>query len=66
MDLLAALVYLLEAPRDPFYSTKGPSSHWSFIWNLEAPSLPQLWVHRTVRCVTGQYTVTDLIDSFLL
>jgi len=36
MHLLAALVYLFEAPRGPFYSPKGPRSHWSFIWKLPA------------------------------
>jgi hypothetical protein len=36
MDLLAALMYLLEAPRGPFYSPKGPRSRWSFIWKLPA------------------------------
>jgi hypothetical protein len=36
MDLLAALVYLFEAPRGPFYSPKGPRSRWSFIWKLPA------------------------------
>jgi hypothetical protein len=45
MDLLAALVQLLEAPRGPFYSPMGTKRRWSFIW--KAPSLPSLRVHRT-------------------
>jgi hypothetical protein len=30
--LLAALVFLLEAPRSPFYRPKGPRSHWNPFW----------------------------------
>jgi cytochrome c oxidase assembly factor CtaG len=36
MNLLAALVHLLEAPMGPFYSPKGSRRRWSFIWNLLA------------------------------
>jgi hypothetical protein len=31
--------------------------------HLEAPSLPSLWVHRTVRCTTRQRTVTAACSS---
>jgi hypothetical protein len=32
MDLLAALVFLLEALRGPFYSPKAARSQWISIW----------------------------------
>jgi hypothetical protein len=30
--LLATLVFLLEAPRSPFYRPKGPRSRWNSFW----------------------------------
>jgi hypothetical protein len=30
--LLAALVFVLEAPRSPFYRPKGPRSRWKSFW----------------------------------
>ena len=45
MELFAALVLSLEAPRGPFYSPKGPRSSWSL--HLEAPKVPYSQMHRT-------------------
>jgi hypothetical protein len=51
MHLLAALVYLLEAPMGPFYSPKGPRSRWDSIWKVILAFCRV--VHWTVRCTTG-------------
>jgi hypothetical protein len=38
----------LHAPRGPFYSPKGPRSHWRSIWKALVAFCPR--VHQTVRC----------------
>jgi hypothetical protein len=40
---------LLHAPTSPFYSPKGPRSHWSSIWKAVIAFYP--WAHRTVNNV---------------
>jgi hypothetical protein len=48
-------LYLLEAPRGPFYRHKGPRSHWK--QSRKANLAFSRVVHRTVRCITGHCPV---------
>jgi hypothetical protein len=54
--LLATLVFLLEAPRSPFYRPKGPRSRWNPIWK-EILAFCRV-AHRTVRCTTEHQLFT--------
>jgi hypothetical protein len=47
-DVQRMLGVLLNAPRGPFYSPKGPRSRWSSIWKALVAFYPR--VHWTVRC----------------
>jgi hypothetical protein len=59
--LLDALVYLIEAPRGPFYRHKGPRSRWK--QSRKANLAFSRVTHRTVRCTTGHCPVPDFLPK---
>jgi hypothetical protein len=54
---------MLHAPRGLYYSTKVATSRLSPNWKALVAFCP--WVHRTVRCTTGQWTVRDFLPCLV-